>query len=147
MKNKIFSVVIAFLAFAVVAQAAISSEKKQEIEKMLKLTGTEKMMGQVPGQMIDAFKTALPDAPATFWQQFAAKANIRELIDEIIPIYDKYYTLEDLRAVNAFYSTPAGQKIIATLPQVMQESMQIGQRWGEKLGAQAVRELQSQQSR
>jgi hypothetical protein len=31
----------------------------------------------------------------------------------------KYYTLEDLRAVNAFYSSPAGQKIRATVPKVM----------------------------
>ena len=62
-------------------------------------------------------------------------------------VYDKYYSLEDLRAVNGFYSSPAGQKILKTLPEVMQESMQIGKIWGTKIGERVGREVSAEQNK
>jgi len=44
--------------------------------------------------------------------------------------------------VNAFYESPAGQRMLSTLPQLMQESMEIGQEWGEKVGRQAAQEAE-----
>jgi hypothetical protein len=32
-----------------------------------------------------------------------------------------------------FYTTPAGKKLISSQPVIMQESMQIGQQWGQSL--------------
>jgi hypothetical protein len=46
--------------------------------------------------------------------------------------------------VNAFYESPTGQKILSTLPQVMAESMKIGQEWGEKIGREAAEEIQAE---
>ncbi len=91
--------------------------------------------------MLSQFQTVTPNAPADFWKKFSDKMDMRELIEIIIPIYDKYYTLEDLRAVNIFYSSATGQKILTTLPQLMQESMTAGQKWGEKVGKKAVDEI------
>jgi hypothetical protein len=36
-----------------------------------------------------------------------------------------------IKVVNAFYESAVGQKVISTLPQVMQESMKVGQEWPE----------------
>ena len=66
-------------------------------------------------------------------------------MEKIIPVYEKYYTTEDLKAVNAFYESPAGQKILSTLPQVMQETVKIGQEWGKKLGEKAAAEVEREQ--
>ena len=119
----------------------IDPEKRKQIEKMLELTGMEKLMDQMKGQLIGSFKARRPDVPESVWKSFHRNLDMNELLEMIIPIYDKYYTLEDLKAVNAFYSTPAGQKILSTLPQVMQESMEIGQKWGEQVGLKIAREL------
>ena len=116
-----------------ISQAEVSAEKRKEIEKMLQLTGMEKLMGQMKSQMLAGFQSQMPDVPKEFWDKAGKKMDMRGLLEKIIPIYDKYYTLEDLKAVNAFYETPAGRKIIATLPQVMQESMKVGQEWGHKI--------------
>ena len=112
---------------------------------MLRLTGMEKLTSQIMGQMIASLKKQMPDAPADFWNRFQQKMDPRELIEKIIPVYNKYYTLQDLKAINAFYESPAGQKVLATMPQVMQESMQIGQEWGERIGKAAAAEVQQQQ--
>ena len=136
--------VFATIACSLPARADISPEKRAQIEKLLQLTGTERLMGQMENQLIATFKAQMPQVPEAFWTKFQQKMNTREMIDLIIPVYDKYYTLEDLKAVNAFYQTPVGQKVLSTLPQVMQETMKIGQEWGQKKGQQAAEEAEQE---
>jgi uncharacterized protein len=129
------------LAFCISARADVTAEKRIEIDKMLQLTGMEKVITQMKAQMLGGLKTSLPAAPAGFWEKFSEKMNTRDLIEQIVPIYDRYYTVEDLRAVNAFYSSAAGQKILSTLPQVMHDSIAVGQAWGQKIARQAADEV------
>ena len=129
------------------ARADVSPEKRKEIEKMLRLTGMEKLMGQMETQLIASLKAQMPQASQLFWTKFEQRINTRELIEKLIPLYDKYYTTEDIRAVNAFYETPTGQKLISTLPQLMQEAMKVGQEWGEKMGKQAAEEAEQELKR
>src|ERR1700731_22225 len=82
--------------------AEVSKEKRQEIEKMLQLTGMQRLMGQIKTQVISSLKTQMPQVPEVFWNKFQEKMDIGEYIEKIIPLYDKYYTIEDLKAINAF---------------------------------------------
>jgi hypothetical protein len=47
-----------------------------------------------------------------------------EIIDAMIPAYQNHFTRGDIQAMNAFYSSPVGQKVLEQLPAVMQEGMQ-----------------------
>jgi len=125
-------------------RADVTPEKRIEINRMLKLTGMEKLVDQMMTQMIASFRTNMKEVPDEFWDRFAQKGHSSELIEMIVPLYDKYYSLEDLRAVNAFYSSPAGQRVLSTLPQIMKESMAIGQQWGAKIGQEAVEEARAE---
>lgn len=49
---------------------------------------------------------------------------IDEITQAVIPAYQKHFTKGDIEAMNAFYSSPVGQKVLEELPAVMQESMQ-----------------------
>ena len=140
MKNLLLIFLLTMFSCFSVAHAEIPKEKRAEIEKMLRLTGMEKLMEQMKTQMIAALKGQLTDVPEEFWTKFQQKMDMRELLEKIIPLYDKYYTIEDLKAVNAFYESPAGKKVLGTLPEIMQESMKIGQEWGAKVGRQAAEE-------
>ena len=147
MKSKIMLNLVTLLFVSVSVAAEIAPEKRAEIEKMLRLTGMERMMNQIKGQMIANFKPTAPTLPDSFWKRIEEEMDMGELIEQILPVYDKYYTLEDLRAVNGFYSSPAGQKILKTLPEVMQESMQIGKIWGTKIGERVGREVDAEQAK
>lgn len=142
MKNLLLVVLITTLSCTFAAHGEITKEKRKEVEKMLRLTGMVKLVDQIKVQMIDGLKTEMTDVPAGFWDKFQKRLDARDLIEKIIPLYDKYYTLEDLKAVNAFYESPAGEKVLSTLPQITQESMKVGQEWGEKVAKQAVAELE-----
>src|ERR1700691_1360144 len=49
---------------------------------------------------------------------------VDELIDVMIPVYQKHFTKGDMDALVAFYSSPTGEKMVKELPAVMGEGMQ-----------------------
>ncbi len=67
--------------------------------------------------------------------------NAGDLVNLIIPIYEKYYTEEDVQGLIKFYNTPVGEKVIASLPQVTAESMEAGQQWGESIAKQVLDDM------
>jgi len=44
-----------------------------------------------------------------------------EIFEAMIPAYQKHFTKGDIEAMNAFYSSPVGQKVLEELPAVLQE--------------------------
>jgi hypothetical protein len=131
-------------AVAAATTGAIDPEKEKAIRRLLTMTGITKNSIQAMSQMIETQKRMNPNIPAEFWDRFRKKLNENELAALSIPIYDKYFTIEDINGLIAFYETPIGQKSIATMPQVMQESMAAGQKWGQAVGEQVAREMQQE---
>lgn len=48
-----------------------------------------------------------------------------EILDSMVPVYQKHFTKGDVDHLVAFYSTPTGQKLIRELPAITAESMQV----------------------
>jgi uncharacterized protein len=63
-------------------------------------------------------------------------ARVNEIIDQIAAIYARNFTAEELREVTAFYRGPTGQKFVQKLPAITQESMVVGQRFGQAVGGE-----------
>jgi uncharacterized protein len=126
---------------------AVDPAKEAEIRKLLDLVGTVKMTHQVMDQMISNFRMQNSDVSSEFWDRFEKEMNIQDLVDKMIPIYAKYYSLDDLKAINAFYETPAGQRLLLAMPHVMQESMQIGQDWGRHVATRLMAELKAEKEK
>jgi uncharacterized protein len=149
MKQVLFAVLVFFLTTSTAlaaepARATIAKEKIVEIEKTLRLVGMEKLMTQMKTQMFTMFREKMKEAPEDYWKRAEAKFDMAELIQLIMPLYDKYYTMEDLKALNAFYESSVGQKVLSTLPQITQESMKIGQAWGEEVAKRIERDVQTE---
>lgn len=49
---------------------------------------------------------------------------VDEITEAMIPAYQKHFTRGDIAAMNAFYSSPVGQKVLQELPTVMQDGLQ-----------------------
>jgi hypothetical protein len=47
-----------------------------------------------------------------------------EMMQAMVPTYQKHFTRGDLQAMNAFYSSPVGQKFLQEMPVVTGEAMQ-----------------------
>jgi hypothetical protein len=142
---KPLTAILAALCLVLTAVAQVTKEQETEIRKMIQLTGMMKMMEQMKDQMLTSLKQGSPaGVPEEFWDKARKKMKVEDLIEQIIPLYAKYYSVEDIKAINAFYESPAGQRLLAQLPQLMQESMKIGQAWGQKAAQEVVAELQAE---
>ncbi len=51
--------------------------------------------------------------------------SLDDLIQDLVPVYQRHLTRSDVRALIAFYSSPPGQKILREQSAMMKESMQV----------------------
>ncbi len=113
---------------------------EQLVRRLLEVTGAAQLGKQVGDSMIDAFQK-IPNLPAGFLEKFKQNLRTDELIELIVPVYLKHYDHATLVAAIRFYNTDAGKKIVAELPAVTAESMEIGKKWGAKLAKKTLADL------
>ncbi len=146
--------VICVLVLAGVARADSSAgqarppetQKQKDIRKLLKITGSAELGTQVMTQMIGNMKRAMPQVPDKFWNDFMKEVHTDELIDMIVPVYDRNLTQQDVTELIKFYETPTGRKFVSVLPKTTQESRGPGESWGRQLAMKVMVKLQAQQS-
>jgi hypothetical protein len=118
--------------------------KKADIRKLLVITGAPELGRQMMEQTLPAMKAAMPQVSEQFWTDFMAEADMKDFVELVVPIYERHFTHEEVRGLLQFYETPLGQKLIQTMPQILQESVGVGQLWGAALGAKIQLRLQLQ---
>lgn len=107
--------------------------KVETIKSLMASTGAGELGVQMMNQLLPSIQQIIPEAPETFWEDVMKEMDPNSIENMLIPIYQKYLTEEDMQAIIAFYDTPAGKKLISALPGIMQESMVVGQQWGENI--------------
>lgn len=132
--------ILSFCVLSLSANAQ-STSKSQKINQLMELTGSGKMAIQMMDQMMNSFKSSYSTVKNSFWEDFRKEIKAEDITNMIIPIYDKYYTETDIDQLIAFYNSPIGKKMIATMPQVMQESMVVGQAWGKQISEKVIAKL------
>jgi hypothetical protein len=147
MRNTIALLVILLATFSpVIAQTQIDAATKQDVEDMMQLTGVRErvpiilsaMASQFASNFAERYKQQHPNAnPAEVQkattaatehlQQLLKAMPADEMIDAMIPVYQKYFTHSDFKAINEFYGTPAGQRLLKNSNAMTIEAMQAVQ--------------------
>jgi uncharacterized protein len=77
------------------------------------------------------FRSKVPNPTPQQTQQLHAliddmfsEMSVDEVIETIIPVYQRHLTKSDIDGVTAFYTSAVGQKLLREQPAMMQESMQ-----------------------
>ena len=60
------------------------------------------------------------------------------LYSVLAPIYEKHFNLIELNQLVNFYESPLGQKLVRISPQLLTESLDLGQEWGMSLVPEIV---------
>jgi uncharacterized protein len=117
------------------APAKVDPAKEKAIRQLMDITGEsklgDKMTEAVSFQVKNAMSRRLPadklDKFMTdFNQKLTAKSPSNEIVDAQIPIYAQHFSMEDLQGMIQFYQSPVGQRMVQTLPEVLQESQRTG---------------------
>ena len=128
-------------------QAEISDEFKAEMAKFLDNNGSEESYQSAIDQIFDMYAVQFAEVPKEYWDRIKKEMKeigISELQELLVPVYAKHFTLEDLKAINAFYETPIGKKLGEKTPILTAESMQVGQTWGMQLANRILEKMEKE---
>jgi uncharacterized protein len=70
----------------------------------------------------------VPRAAAALQGVLTDPALMAEMETEMVSLYSRHFTADELKQMAAYYRTPVGQKNMRMMPQVLAESMAISQR-------------------
>jgi hypothetical protein len=136
-------------------QVKIDPAKEADIHRLVDLSGTKAAMTQIIDGMEKNMRpwvtSSLPEGDYReklvdlFLQKFHDHliAEIPQLVDSAVPLYDKYFSREDIQGLIRFYETPLGQKALGVLPKLSMEIQAEGMKLGEMLGRQSMMEVLS----
>ncbi|KEQ31291.1 hypothetical protein N180_03335 [Pedobacter antarcticus 4BY] len=144
MKTPILTLLL--LLSATVTFGQENSTYRASLKKMMQVSGSEVAYKGVINQMITMFKEKQSNVPKEFWDEVAIEMNkdaLNQLINLVLPIYQKHLTEDDLTGVIAFYDTPVGKKFAEKTPVITQESMIAGQEWDLQIGQQVIDKLRN----
>jgi len=143
--------------FGLVAYAAppeIDPAKEADIRRLIDLTGGEKAVADMAAMMIEQFKQSVAKTVPpgergrqildTYWRKFTAEFNPAELVENVIPIYDKHLTHEEIKGLIQFYESSLGRRLIEVMPQIMQECYAAGFQWGQEKARKVMREMEKE---
>lgn len=132
----------------------IDPAKVADIRQLMDLAGVKAIMTQMMASTGDNMKPLLVNAlPAgeyrdklvdLFLVKFKTKADLQELLDSIVLLYDKYFSAEEVKALIQYYQTPLGQKTVQVMPKLLAEAQETGRKWGEGLGRQSMIDVLSE---
>lgn len=74
------------------------------------------------------FDAQLPKMTEVMTGVFSDPSLMADMEVEMIALYSRHFTADELKQIAAYYRTPVGTKSMQLMPQVMAESMAIGQR-------------------
>ena len=121
---------LAVLLIAAVSVKAQADSFDADIVKMQQLNGSADAMFS---QIVMQFKSVKPGVTDEQWaavKKDVYDVEVAELNKQLIPIYKKHFTQDEVKAVIAFYESPAGKKLAEKTPLVTVDSMQSAQVWG-----------------
>lgn len=95
--------------------ANIAADKTQLIIRLLEANGTRKSLER-------NIQDTLSKVPAKQKAGFEKLLNLNEIVAELIPVYDKHFSQEEIVAMSAFYESEAGQKMISVAPDLIEEA-------------------------
>ncbi|MFT8246365.1 DUF2059 domain-containing protein [Roseomonas sp. BN140053] len=130
--------------------ATAESDAPAAARVLIEVTGTAAVMEQMLEGMrtpiVQLLRQQSPQLPAATVERAVDellmpefRVRLPEFLDAATAIYVANFTVEELRELAAFYTTPLGAKTIRIMPQMVEQSMAAGQAWGQRVAREVLR--------
>lgn len=128
--------------------AAMASAKE-----LIATTGATTLFSPlIPGVVEQAKLLFLQQNPTIGAQLNEVAAKVRtdlaprfsEISDQVAKFYATAFTDQELKAIIAFYHTPAGKKLLDEQPKIAEASMRFAQEWANKLSDEVIGKMREE---
>ena len=110
----------------------------EQTRELLDLMKYKKIEENNWSQMIAMNKQAAPFIPADVWTDVQTNIDGIDYATLMQPIYAKYLSQEDAAKALEFYKTPAGTRVLQSMPPMLGESVAAAQQKGRQVGRDAI---------
>jgi len=107
---------------------ATESSHRQQVETLFQLTQMEKKIQESVDSVVQLQIRQNPQLALhekKLYEFFTKYIGWNALKNDIAAMYMNKFSEKELQEINAFYITPAGQKVINVLPELVQERNQL----------------------
>jgi hypothetical protein len=132
----------------------IDPEKEADIRSLMELVGArdmvqdgvsnsteqyrDKLLATVPNdEKGQAFVNAFVDA-------YQKKLDLDQITGQLVSVYDKHFTDDEIKSLLQFYGSPLGQKVAAEMPKISREIQVQSRTAGAKAAKEALQALKEQ---
>ncbi len=109
-----------------------------QTRELLDLMNYKKIEDSNWSQMISMNRQAAPFIPEDVWTDVQSNVSSIDYPTLMQPIYAKYLSQADAAKALEFYRTPAGKRVLQSMPPLLGESVAAAQQKGRQLGREAI---------
>ena len=126
--SKVTMCIIALFTLTLSASAQntnATDEYKETLKKIMNFSGTSTTTDDFLQRLSSIMKLNAPKKDEAYWNEFSKnwKEKVENKVFEMyMPVYEKHLTLEELKAVAAFYESPVGKKYKEASLMIMRET-------------------------
>jgi len=136
------------------ANRSIDPAKEVDIRSLMELVGARDLVQDGASTAIEQSRDKLVatvpnnDKGQAFVNAFAAsyqkKFDIDQVTNQLVGIYDKHFTEDEIKGLLQFYGSPLGQKVAAEMPKIGRETQTAIRAVGAKAAKESLAEIKQQ---
>jgi len=137
-----------------VTSVSIDPGKQANIRSLMELIGVRDVVQDATTRGTEQFRENLvatvPNNDrgqqfiAAFVQNYQKKLNADDVTNQLVTIYDKHFTDEDIKGLLQFYGSPVGQKYAAEMPKITAEIQAANRAMGTRVAKEVLQDLRRQ---
>ena len=126
--NPLYATALVLLLAFQGSVVADNSTHVQQVETLFKLTQMEKKINQSIDSIMELQMSQNPALSVhaaemrAFFEKYIGWAALK---NDVTQMYLRTFSEDELKKINDFYITPAGQKVISVLPELVQQRNQL----------------------
>jgi hypothetical protein len=132
----------------------VDPAKDADIRSLMELVGARRMAQDVAAkgaqQLRENLVATLPASQQgqqfvnAFVADYQKKFNSEDVTSQIVGIYDKHFSDDEIKGLMQFYGSPLGRKFAAETPKIQAEVEAANQRVSTRVAADVLRDLPSE---
>jgi uncharacterized protein len=134
--------------------ASVDPGKQANIRSLMELMGVRDLVQDATSKGTQQFRENLvasvpnndrgQEFVNAFIQNYQKRLSPDDLTNQLVTIYDKHFTDEDIKSLLQFYGSPVGQKYAAEMPKITAEVQAANRAVGMRVGKEVLQDLRRQ---
>jgi hypothetical protein len=139
---------------AATQSASVDPPKEADIRSLMELVGARDSLQEVASRGAEQFRENLTASVAdndrgqkfvnAFVESYKAKFDADAATTQLVAIYDKHFSDDDIKGLLQFYGSPLGQKFAAEMPKINMETQAASRAFSTRIAKDVLQDLRKQ---